>query len=118
VIYFDQASGLSQAEEDKIKAIAPILREVLSKRADYNIYIIGHTDVTEPDEAKQRTSLARASEVRYALMRAGLPEERILIEAAGDLKPHKVKSFPVGQYLDRRAEIYLDAPPLIQTEQP
>lgn len=118
VIYFEQASDLSKPEEDKVQAIAPILKEVLSRRTDYNIYIIGHTDVTEPDNAKERTSLARASEVRYALMRAGIPEERILIEAAGDLRPHKVRSFPSGKYLDRRAEIYLDAPPLIQNGQP
>jgi len=117
VVYFTESSTLTPAESAKIAELAAILAEPLDRRADYTIRVVGHTDPNESPSSKERVSLSRASEVKYVLIRAGIDEERILIEGVGDQIPHKVKSFPVGKYPDRRAEIFINSPPREETKE-
>ena len=52
-------------------------------------------------------SQARANAVAQALIRAGIPADKVQIEAVGDSQPIYYESMPKGEDGNRRAEIFL-----------
>jgi outer membrane protein OmpA-like peptidoglycan-associated protein len=52
-------------------------------------------------------SQARANAVAQALIRAGIPADKVQIEAVGDSQPIYYESMPKGEDGNRRAEIYV-----------
>src|ERR1700712_1090219 len=52
-------------------------------------------------------SQARASAVAQALIRAGVPADKVQIEAVGDSQPVYYESMPKGEDGNRRAEIFV-----------
>ena len=54
-------------------------------------------------------SQARANAVAQALIKAGVPADRVQIEAVGDSQPIYYESMPKGEDGNRRAEIYVQS---------
>jgi outer membrane protein OmpA-like peptidoglycan-associated protein len=52
-------------------------------------------------------SQARANAVAQALIKAGVPADRVQIEAVGDSQPIFYESMPKGEAGNRRAEIFV-----------
>jgi len=52
-------------------------------------------------------SQARANAVAQALIKAGIPADRVQIEAVGDSQPIYYESMPKGEDGNRRAEIFV-----------
>ena len=54
-------------------------------------------------------SQARANAVAQALIRAGVPADKVQIEAVGDSQPIYYESMPKGEEGNRRAEIFVQS---------
>jgi outer membrane protein OmpA-like peptidoglycan-associated protein len=69
------------------------------------IRLAGHTDVRGTEAFNDQLSTARASSVRDALIRAGMPAERIVVTAAGESESSAAEQDVDGMALDRRVEV-------------
>jgi outer membrane protein OmpA-like peptidoglycan-associated protein len=75
---------------------------------------VGHASSRTADMPVERhlevifqKSQARANAVAQALIRAGIPADKVQIEAVGDSQPIYYESMPKGEDGNRRAEIYV-----------
>ena len=57
--------------------------------------------------ANFNVSFARANAVAQALIGAGVPPERVTVEAVSDDQPIYSEAMPTGEAGNRRAEIYV-----------
>jgi outer membrane protein OmpA-like peptidoglycan-associated protein len=78
------------------------------------IKVIGHASSRTPNMPVERhlevifqKSQARANAVAQALIRAGVPANRVIVEAVGDSQPIYYESMPRGEAGNRRAEIFV-----------
>jgi outer membrane protein OmpA-like peptidoglycan-associated protein len=78
------------------------------------IKVVGHASSRTANMPVERhlevifqKSQARADAVAQALIRAGVPADRVQIEAVGDSQPIYYESMPKGEDGNRRAEIYV-----------
>ncbi len=85
-----------------------------AKANDAKIIVYGYassrtrnTDPVSHKMANFKVSLERAQNVAAALRRAGMPADRISIEALSDSAPLYQEVMPEGERLNRRAEIYI-----------
>jgi outer membrane protein OmpA-like peptidoglycan-associated protein len=67
----------------------------------------GNMTVERHMEVIFQKSQERANAVAQALIRAGIPADRVQIEAVGDSQPIYYESMPKGEDGNRRAEIYV-----------
>jgi outer membrane protein OmpA-like peptidoglycan-associated protein len=65
----------------------------------------GHTDVRGTDRYNDTLSAARADAVRAALIRAGMPADRIIVSAAGKADSQAAENDADGMALDRRVKM-------------
>ncbi|MDB5734135.1 MAG: hypothetical protein JWN16_772, partial [Alphaproteobacteria bacterium] len=79
-----------------------------------SIKIVGHASSRTANMPVERhlevifqKSQARASAVAQALIRAGVPADKVQIEAVGDSQPVYYESMPKGEDGNRRAEIFV-----------
>ncbi|MES2473859.1 MAG: OmpA family protein [Pseudomonadota bacterium] len=79
-----------------------------------SIKVVGHASSRTPNMSVQRhlevifqKSQARANAVAQALIRAGVPAEKVIVEAVGDSQPIYYESMPQGEAGNRRAEIFV-----------
>jgi outer membrane protein OmpA-like peptidoglycan-associated protein len=93
-------------------AIAPPTEERLAKLVAMIvpmdgavIRLEGHTDVRGTDRYNSALATARADAVRDALIRAGMPPERILVRAAGKADSQAADTDVDGMALDRRVKM-------------
>jgi len=109
-IYFGHGSArLTGAEQE---AIAGIARTAASKGAA--VQVIGHASgrtaelsLRDHDLANFGISLQRAQAVADVLVRAGVPAERVRIEAFSDAQPEFYEVMPSGEAGNRRVEVVL-----------
>ncbi|MEQ8586268.1 MAG: OmpA family protein [Thalassobaculaceae bacterium] len=101
------SSGLSADDLDMVRSIASAARET-----DAYIRVIGHAsartaemDLPRHELVNFEQSLARAEAVARALTQAGVPAERVLVEAMSASQPLYFESMPSGEAGNRRAEI-------------
>lgn len=66
-----------------------------------------NTDMASHKMANFKVSLARAEAVAAALRRAGMPANKILVEAMSDNRPAYLEVMPEGERLNRRTEVYI-----------
>lgn len=109
-VYFGHSSAsLTDAERRMIAEIA-------SAALDTNamVQVVGHASsrtaemsLADHEFANFSISLSRAEVVAGVLIDAGLPAERVLIEALSDSQPVYYESMPSGEAGNRRAEILL-----------
>jgi outer membrane protein OmpA-like peptidoglycan-associated protein len=78
------------------------------------VKVVGHSSSRTPDMPVDKhlnlifkKSQDRANAVAQALIRAGVPADKILVEAVGDSQPIFFESMPKGEDGNRRAEIFL-----------
>ena len=78
------------------------------------MYVLGYsssrtndTDYVSHKIANFKVSLARAEAVADALIKAGVPDEKVLLEALSDSRPAYLEVMPEGERLNRRVEVYI-----------
>ena len=69
------------------------------------IHLAGHTDVRGTETFNTTLSMARAEAVRDALIRGGMPAERVIVTAVGETGSIALVEDVDGMALDRRVEI-------------
>lgn len=107
---FDNGSAAIKAEDrKKIKEIVKIAKE---KKA--MIYVLGYSssrtrdmDYVSHKMANFKISLKRAENVADALVKAGLKEKQVMLEALSDGRPAYLEVMPEGERLNRRVEVYI-----------
>lgn len=109
-IYFGHGSARLTAAE--LNAIAEIARAAAPSGA--GVQVIGHASsrtgdlsLRDHDMANFAISLKRAQAVANALIAAGMPAERVRVEAVSDTQPEYYEVMPSGEAGNRRAEIVL-----------
>lgn len=80
------------------------------------IRVVGHSSSRTSNMTVERhmvynfeRSQARANSVARALIAAGVPADKVLVEAVGDTQPVYYESMPQGEEGNRRAEIFLQS---------
>lgn len=109
-IYFENGSSVVDAKYN-----SKIRTAVKQAKADNaSIRVLGYassrtrnTDAVSHKLANFKVSLDRAEAVAKALKRAGMPVEKISVEALADTAPAYMEVMPEGERLNRRAEIYI-----------
>ena len=79
-----------------------------------SVKVVGHASSRTPNMPVERhlevifqKSQARANAVAQALIRAGVPADKVIVEAVGDSQPIYYESMPQGEAGNRRAEIFV-----------
>ncbi|HEX2762025.1 MAG TPA: OmpA family protein [Rhizomicrobium sp.] len=79
-----------------------------------SIKVVGHASSRTANMSVERhlevifqKSQARANAVAQALIRAGVPADKVIVEAVGDSQPIYYESMPKGEAGNRRAEIFV-----------
>ncbi|HVV28295.1 MAG TPA: OmpA family protein [Rhizomicrobium sp.] len=79
-----------------------------------SVRVVGHASSRTANMSVERhlevifqKSQARASAVAQALIKAGIPADKVRIEAVGDSQPVYYESMPKGEEGNRRAEIFV-----------
>lgn len=79
-----------------------------------SVKVVGHSSSRTPNMPVERhlevifqKSQARANAVAQALIRAGVPADKVIVEAVGDSQPIYYESMPRGEAGNRRAEIFV-----------
>jgi outer membrane protein OmpA-like peptidoglycan-associated protein len=81
------------------------LAELIAPMDGTLIRLEGHTDVRGTEDFNAQLSAERAVAVRDALIRAGMPAERIVLNAAGEGSSTAIEQDADGMALDRRVEM-------------
>jgi outer membrane protein OmpA-like peptidoglycan-associated protein len=92
----DDARRVIGEAADEYRAFAPV-----------RVVVLGHTDLAGPPRANQSLSEGRAKAVLAALIRAGVPVERITAGGFGESQPAFVTPDGRRAAHNRRVEIYL-----------
>jgi outer membrane protein OmpA-like peptidoglycan-associated protein len=78
------------------------------------VRVVGHSSSRTPNMSAEKhlelifkKSQARANAVARELIRAGVPADKVLVEAVGDTQPVFYESMPKGEDGNRRAEIFV-----------
>jgi outer membrane protein OmpA-like peptidoglycan-associated protein len=71
------------------------------------IRLDGHTDARGTQEYNDQLSAQRAASVRDALIRGGMPAERIVVTASGEIDSVAAEQDVDGMALDRRVQIQI-----------
>ena len=96
-------SQLPQEEKDAIQTIA----NQAKTWTNHHIIIKGHTDNVGSETYNKALSQARAEEVKGLFAQAGVPTQRIQIEAFGEAQPLVSNLYETGRQQNRRVEILL-----------
>ncbi len=112
VVYFPgDGTTLSSAARAQINAAVAEY-----KAGGGSVRVVGHASSRTANMPVERhlqvtfdKSQARANAVAQALIRAGIPADKVLIEAVGDSQPVYYESMPRGEDGNRRAEIFVQS---------
>jgi outer membrane protein OmpA-like peptidoglycan-associated protein len=103
-VFFDNGKAtLTDVAQRVIKEAADEYRQF----APVRVIVLGHTDLVGKPEVNQRLSERRAKAVAAALVRAGVPQDRITAGAFGEGQPAFVTPDGAAEAQNRRVEIYL-----------
>ncbi|MFB1478952.1 OmpA family protein [Corallococcus sp. RDP092CA] len=81
------------------------LGDVMEEKSDARVRINGFTDSTGNADANRQLSESRAESVRRALVRRGIPQDRIEVSGEGDANPIASNDTPEGRVQNRRIEV-------------
>jgi outer membrane protein OmpA-like peptidoglycan-associated protein len=112
IIYFrGDTTGLPAAARAKVREAAETFR---ASGGTGTVKVVGHASSRTGNMPVERhlevifqKSQARANAVAQALIKAGVPADRVQIEAVGDSQPIFYESMPKGEDGNRRAEIFV-----------
>jgi outer membrane protein OmpA-like peptidoglycan-associated protein len=94
-------AGLDEQVAGRIGELGALMRE----HEDFVIVVEGHADPRGDDAYNEQLSAERAAAVREALMRAGLPGDRITTRAAGERDSAAAEGDLDGMALERRVNL-------------
>ena len=102
-----QASPLSKADR-ATEASRPVLQELRGiVAASSEVQITGHTDTEGAADSNDRLSLARAAEIRGALVRQGLPVANAKVTGRGERELRVPTADGVAEPANRRVEVII-----------
>lgn len=103
VLFRTADSSLDSAAESRLARIA----ELIGPMTGVAVHLSGHTDARGDEEYNERLSEERAAAVRDVLMRAGVPERRIVMTAEGKRHASAPEDDLDAMALDRRVQMRL-----------
>jgi outer membrane protein OmpA-like peptidoglycan-associated protein len=114
IIYFPgDTTGLSSAARTKIRDAVAAFK---AQGGEGRIKVVGHASSRTGNMTVERhlevifdKSQKRANAVAQALIKAGIPAGKVIIQAVGDSQPIYYESMPKGEDGNRRAEIFLQS---------
>jgi len=114
IIYFPgDSTGLPAAASAKVREAAAAFK---ANGGSGTVKVIGHASSRTANMSVERhlevifqKSQARANAVAQALIKAGVPADKVQIEAVGDSQPVYYESMPKGEEGNRRAEIFVQS---------
>jgi len=114
IIYFPgDSTNLPAAARTKVREAVAAFRATggagMVKVVGHSSSRTGNMPVERHLEVVFQKSQARASAVAAALIKAGVPADKVQIEAVGDSQPIYYESMPKGEQGNRRAEIYIQS---------
>ncbi len=101
VFFRTEESGLGGATEQRLAKLAALIEPMDGAV----IRLAGHTDARGTESFNATLSTARAEAVRDALIRGGMPAERVLVTGAGETAATAAEQDVDGMALERRVEI-------------
>jgi outer membrane protein OmpA-like peptidoglycan-associated protein len=101
VMFRTEESAITAATEEHLAKVVALIVPLDGAV----IRLEGHTDVRGTDRYNNALATARADTVRDALIRAGMPAERILVSAAGKTDSQATDKDADGMALDRRVKM-------------
>jgi outer membrane protein OmpA-like peptidoglycan-associated protein len=101
VFFRTEDSGLKSVTEERIAKLAALIEPIDGAV----IRLAGHADVRGTDSFNTTLSMARAEAVRDALIKGGMPAERVILTAIGETGSIAAVEDVDGMALDRRVEI-------------
>lgn len=106
-IYFRTGeSGLDDAVANRVERLG----QLINGFEDFTIVVEGHADPRGEDEFNEQLSAERAAAVRDALIRAGLPDNRITTRAAGERDSQAAETDLDAMALERRVDLSIVYP--------
>lgn len=104
ILQFDFNSYYLDKEDwSKLHRVATILRRNPSLKAE----LIGHTDVSGPEEVNIDVSARRAKQAKNYLMKVGIDGSRISTKGMKDTQPVASNETRAGRIKNRRVEVYI-----------
>ncbi|RKI40238.1 DUF937 domain-containing protein [Corallococcus sp. AB004] len=97
-------TGSSQLTAKSQKMVGE-LGDVMQEKSDTRVRINGFTDSTGDADANRQLSQSRAESVSRALVRRGIPQDRIEVSGEGDANPIAPNDTPAGRVQNRRIEV-------------
>lgn len=97
-------AGKTEVEADSQADYRAMLKEV-ARRPGVDATVVGHTDRIDSVKRNAILSLRRAYRVREDLVKAGVPLERIEIDAYGESRPAVETADEVPERRNRRVEV-------------
>jgi len=101
------ATGSSDVPPAALPVIEAGARALAALPADTRIVVGGHTDNRGSQEANLALSTQRAAAVRDALVKRGVPAERLATQGHGDSRPVATNATDEGRFRNRRIEYAL-----------
>jgi outer membrane protein OmpA-like peptidoglycan-associated protein len=114
VVFFpgDRVSLNSEARAE----VRSVIEQYRANGGQGYIRVVGHSSsrtsnmsVARHMDIVFRKSQQRATAVAQAIIREGIPADKVLVEAVGDSQPVYYESMPKGEDGNRRAEIFLQS---------
>ena len=112
-VVFFPGDGVSLSPEARSQ-VREVVAQFRQGGSQGYIRVVGHSSSRTGDMSPEkhmeiifRKSQQRADAVAQELIRAGVPANKVLVEAVGDTEPVYYESMPKGEEGNRRAEIFL-----------
>jgi outer membrane protein OmpA-like peptidoglycan-associated protein len=101
VFFKTEDSGVAGTTEERLGKLAALIEPMDGAV----IRLEGHTDVRGTESFNTTLSTARAEAVRNALIRGGMPADRVIVTSAGETSSMAAEQDVDGMALDRRVEM-------------
>jgi len=101
VFFRTEESGVGGTTEQRLEKLAALIEPMDGAV----IRLAGHTDARGTESYNATLSTARAEAVREALIRGGMPAERVIVTAAGETAATAAEQDVDGMALERRVEL-------------
>jgi outer membrane protein OmpA-like peptidoglycan-associated protein len=101
VFFRTEASGLGGETEERLTRLAALIEPMDGAV----IRLEGHADARGTETFNTTLSTARAEAVRDALIRGGMPAERVIVTAAGEASSSAPEQDTDGMALERRVQM-------------
>lgn len=103
VFFRTEESGIGSATEEQLTSLAALVKPMDGAV----IRLEGHTDARGTETFNTTLSTARAEAVRDALIRGGMPAERVIVSATGEAGAVAAEQDADGMALDRRVQVHV-----------